>query len=208
MERYYFMLRFVPKEANLALLTGRCISIMHGYICKYEIEGLGVSFPAWSDESIGNVIAFVHKDADVLKTLRQQSYFNDMKECGFFMIGDVETVPSDCGEIRFKRNQGIAKMFVGEARRRLKRLEQRAFARGELFEPKKNSEPREFDAFHRIAISSQSNNQDYILHIQKCSVDKQVKAVFNRYGFATNQKLNGTVPDLSALIDSFNLINK
>jgi CRISPR-associated endonuclease Csy4 len=203
MQRYYFMVRFVPKEANLALLTGRCISIMHGYTCKHEIQGLGVSFPAWLDASIGNVIAFIHTDANVLNALMQQSYFQDMKKCGFFEVGDVSTVPNDCGEVRFKRNQGIAKMFVGEARRRLKRLEQRALARGEPFEPKKNSEPREFDTFHRIAISSQSNNQDYILHIQKCIEDKQAKAVFNRYGFATNQELNGTVPDLSMLIDSF-----
>ncbi|MBB1317333.1 type I-F CRISPR-associated endoribonuclease Cas6/Csy4 [Shewanella sp. SR43-4] len=203
MKRYYFMVRFIPKEANLALLTGRCISIMHGYICKHDIQGLGVSFPAWSGESIGNIIAFIHTDSNVLNALRLQSYFQDMKECGFFEVGEVSTVPTGFGEVRFKRNQGIAKMFVGEARRRLKRLEQRALVRGEHFEPKKNSEPREFDTFHRIAISSQSNNQDYILHIQKCIVEKQDKAVFNRYGFATNQELNGTVPDLSMLIDSF-----
>ena len=59
MQRYYFMVRFLPQEANLALLMGRCISVMHGYICKHEIKGLGVTFPAWSDASIGNIIAFV-----------------------------------------------------------------------------------------------------------------------------------------------------
>jgi CRISPR-associated endonuclease Csy4 len=130
MKRYYFMVRFLPEQANLALLMGRCISIMHGFICKHKIEGLGVSFPAWSDVSIGNIIAFVHTDIGVLNELRLQGYFQDMQECGFFKVGNVEAVPDDCVEVRFKRNQNIAKIFVGETRRRLKRLEKRALARG------------------------------------------------------------------------------
>ncbi|MDP5032818.1 MAG: type I-F CRISPR-associated endoribonuclease Cas6/Csy4, partial [Paraglaciecola sp.] len=69
MERYFFMVRFLPMEANLALLMGRCISIMHGYICKRDIASLGVTFPAWSDISIGNIIAFVHTDVTVLSEL-------------------------------------------------------------------------------------------------------------------------------------------
>ncbi|MCL1118325.1 type I-F CRISPR-associated endoribonuclease Cas6/Csy4 [Shewanella aestuarii] len=192
----------MPNEANLALLTGRCISIMHGYIGKHDIKGLGVSFPAWSDKSIGNVIAFVHSNADVLKGLQRQTYFQDMKDCGFFKVTNVESVPESCGEVRFKRNQAIAKLFVGEARRRLRRLEQRALARGETFNPLKKSEAKEVDVFHRIAISSLSSQQDYLLHIQKNMPEKQTEPVFNRYGFATNQKFNGTVPDLSNLLDS------
>ncbi len=167
MQRYYFMVRFLPEKANLALLTGRCISIMHGFIYKHEIKGLGVSFPAWSNASIGNVIAFVHTDIALLNKLRLQGYFQDMQERGFFSVGDVEAVPDDCGEVRFKRNQGIAKMFVGETRRRLKRLEKRALARGDIFNPSKSSELRELDNFHCIAIGSASTEQDFLLHVQR-----------------------------------------
>ncbi|MGW7678627.1 type I-F CRISPR-associated endoribonuclease Cas6/Csy4 [Shewanella sp. S23-S33] len=201
MQRYYFMVRFLPREANLALLMGRCISVMHGYICKHEIKGLGVTFPAWSDASIGNVIAFVHSDEIVLSELKQQSYFQYMKECGFFSLGNVDVVPDDCAEVMFKRNQEIAKMFVGEARRRLKRLEKRALARGETFNPIKNIQPREFYTFHRIAISSGSNKQDYLLHIQKMVAKEQTESLFSSYGFASNLQLNGTVPELSRLVD-------
>lgn len=203
MQRYYFMIKFLPEEANLALLTGRCISTMHGYICNYDIQGLGVSFPAWSDSSIGNVIAFVHSDGDILKELQNQSYFQDMKDCGFFSITNVEMVPENCGEVRFKRNQSIAKLFAGEARRRLKRLEKRALSRGETFNPDKNIEAREFNTFHRIAISSLSSQQDFLLHIQKNVIENQAEPVFNRYGFATNQQFNGTVPDLSKMTSCF-----
>ncbi|NRD72162.1 type I-F CRISPR-associated endoribonuclease Cas6/Csy4 [Shewanella sp. VB17] len=199
MQRYFFMVRFVPKEANLSLLTGRCISIMHGYICKHNIQGLGVSFPAWSDASIGDVIAFVHTDPAVLNDLKQQGYFHDMQEYGYFQIGQVEQVPEDCGEVRFKRNQGIAKLFVSETRRRLKRLEKRAISRGEVFNPEKNSEPREVGIFHCVALGSKSTDQDFLLHVQKESIELRAEAEFNQYGLATNQLLGGTVPDLSNL---------
>jgi CRISPR-associated endonuclease Csy4 len=197
MKRYYFMVRFLPKEANLALLTGRCISVMHGYIAKHDIQGVGVSFPAWSDTSIGDVIAFVHNDEAVLNELKQQAYFEDMKECGFFDVGHVEVVPLDCQEVRFKRNQAVAKLFVGETRRRLKRLEKRAIARGENFNPSKNSEARELDIFHCIAIGSTSTGQDFLLHVQKENVKKREEAEFNQYGLATNQLLRGTVPEFN-----------
>ncbi len=202
MKRYYLMVRFLPEQANLALLTGRCISIMHDFICKRKIEGLGVSFPAWSDVSIGNMIAFVHTDIAVLNELRLQGYFQDMQEYGAFNIGDVEAVPDDCVEVRFKRNQNIAKIFVGETRRRLKRLKKRALARGEIFDPNKSTEPRDREAFHRIAMSSDTSQQDYLLHIQRSMVGKRLDPMFNSYGFATNKQLNGTVPNLVNLVET------
>ena len=200
MKRYYFMIHFLPKEANLALLTGRCISIMHGFILKRDIQGVGVSFPAWSNLSIGNIIAFVHSDKKVLQMLKEQSYFEDMQSCGFFEITSVTAVPDNCEEVYFKRNQAIAKIFTGESRRRLKRLEKRALSRGEPFNPQKRVVSREFDVFHRIALSSNSNQNDYILHIQKQKGDSEAGVKFSNYGFSSNEKFNGTVPDLSPLI--------
>lgn len=194
------MVHFVPEEANCALLIGRCISIMHGYISKHCIEGIGVTFPAWSDSTIGNVIAFTHSDSNMLNDLRLQSYFQDMQECGFFKLRQVSDVPNDCLEVKFRRNQQVAKMFAGENRRRLKRLKKRALARGEPFLPEKGSKARDLDMFHRIAISSTSSQQDYLLHIQRDFVDKQTEPEFSCYGFASNIKFNGTVPDLSSFI--------
>ncbi|MGO3442297.1 MAG: type I-F CRISPR-associated endoribonuclease Cas6/Csy4 [Pseudoalteromonas distincta] len=202
MQRYYFIVQFLPKQANLALLTGRCISIMHGFILKHNIEGMGVTFPAWSDSSIGNVIAFVHKDMEILNSLKEQAYFVDMQDCGFFKISQILAVPESCKEIRFIRNQAVAKIFTGESRRRLKRLQKRALARGENFNPKKIEAPIEVDIFHRVAMTSKSSQEDYILHIQKQNADSQVEPDFSNYGFASNEKFKGTVPDLSLLIES------
>ncbi|MCK8137640.1 type I-F CRISPR-associated endoribonuclease Cas6/Csy4 [Pseudoalteromonas sp. 2CM28B] len=202
MQRYYFSVHFLPKQANLALLTGRCISIMHGFILKHNIEGMGVTFPAWSDSSIGNVIAFVHTDKEILTHLKEQAYLVDMQDCGFFKLSQVLAVPDSCEEVRFIRNQAVAKIFTGESRRRLKRLQKRASARGEDFNPKKIEAPREIDIFHRVAMTSKSSQEDYILHIQKQDVDCQAEPDFSNYGLASNEKFKGTVPDLSPLIDS------
>jgi CRISPR-associated endonuclease Csy4 len=122
-----------------------------------------------------------------------------MKDCGFFKLSEVSLVPNDCKEVRFKRNQSIAKIYVGESRRRLKRLEKRALARGEVFTPQKSSYSRELNVFHRIAISSNSTQEDYILHIQKEDIVSKAESSFSSYGFATNTRFKGTVPDLSLL---------
>lgn len=202
MTRYYFAVRFIPKDANLALLMGRCISVMHGFICKRNISGLGITFPAWSETSIGNVIAFVHADAAILEDLKQQPYFNDMAEYGFFSITNVTEVPLDCAEVRFKRNQAIAKIFAGEARRRLKRLEKRALARGEVFNPVKHNKEREFETFHCIAMGSTTTSQDFLLHVQRENVTTEQKPEFSKYGLASMNVNGGSVPELSCSIQT------
>lgn len=197
MIRYYFTVRFLPESANVNLLVGRCLFIMHGYICKQNIQGIGISFPHWSDESIGNVIAFFYSDKDELNMLSQQRFFNDMKECGFFSISSIEQVPDDCPEVRFVRNQTIKKIFPAEKRRRLERLKKRALAQGREFKPEKLKVAREFDNFHQIAVDSVSKSADVQLYIQKeCGVE-YCESSFNSYGLATNDKHLGTVPDLS-----------
>ncbi|QYJ75326.1 type I-F CRISPR-associated endoribonuclease Cas6/Csy4 [Shewanella sp. FJAT-52076] len=197
MQRYYFIVEFIPKRANLELLTGRCISVMHGFICKHNILGLGVSFPSWTEKSIGASVAFVHVDHDVLAELRSQSYFQDMQQVGFFRLGAVSAVPSNCKEVRFKRNQTIAKIFAKDSRRRLARLKKRAEARGEPFTPAIRNHAKELDPFHCVAVSSASTDQDFLLHIQKETVNQATSIEFNQYGLSTNQKFSGTVPDLN-----------
>lgn len=200
MTRYYFMIRFLPKEANFSLLCGRCISVMHGYVSQHNLQGVGVSFPAWTNSSIGHVIAFVHSDMSILDKLKQHAYFQEMQEYGVFEISCVQLVPSDCPEVRFRRNQRIAKMFVGELKRRLKRAEKRALARGEAFEVVHEVQVKDIEVFHFVTIASRSNGQDFCLHIQKDFVSTPLSAQFNSYGFATNELINGTVPDLSIVM--------
>ncbi|GAA5132933.1 type I-F CRISPR-associated endoribonuclease Cas6/Csy4 [Thalassotalea piscium] len=203
MTRFYFTVRFLPESANVNLLVGRCLFIMHGYITKHIIQGMGVSLPEWQQESVGAVVAFVHSDNRVLNELKQQNYFKDMQDCGFFAVSEVTQVPVDCPEVRFKRNQTIKKIFTSEKKRRLKRLEKRAKDQGKEFNPEKFSSVREFDFFHRISVASVSKSADVELYIQKQIDIDRIETGYNSYGLATNEKHSGTVPDLSKSFDSF-----
>ena len=195
--RYFFVVKFLPDNADTSLLCGRCISIMHGFINKNPTgkNAVGVSFPFWTEESLGNAIAFVAEDKELLIGLSFQPYFSLMKEEGLFELSGVLPVADDAKEVRFIRNQAIGKSFLGSKRRRMKRAQDRAEKLGNI-QPNKVNEDRVFDNFHRIPLSSQSTNQDIMLHVQKeeC-VDIRLNH-FNSYGLATNQAWKGTVPDL------------
>ena len=196
MTRYYFCIRYVPDRVDVCLLAGRCIWILHGFITKRLSSGIGMSFPNWSNESLGKSIAFVSQDKDVLELLSSQSYFQMMESEEVFSISPIEKVPDNCSEVRFKRNQNIAKCFVGERKRRLARAKRRAEARGEEFKPILNSAIRVIEPFHNAAVYSKSSNTTLMLHIEKQDNVNRVNNDFGNYGLATNENYLGTVPEL------------
>ncbi|MEZ8639207.1 type I-F CRISPR-associated endoribonuclease Cas6/Csy4 [Vibrio splendidus] len=197
-KRYYFCIRYTPVQADYELLAGRCISQMHLFMVnnRQAINKIGVSFPDWSDVTVGQTIAFVAEDKEMMIGLSFQPYFSLMVNEGLFEISSVFEVPDNAIEVRFTRNQTIGKSFLGSKKRRIKR----SMARAELLDAEPSlpvtNEERVIDSFHRIPISSGSSAQDYILFVQKESVGERVAANFSSYGLATNQESRGTVPDL------------
>ncbi|PQJ46304.1 type I-F CRISPR-associated endoribonuclease Cas6/Csy4 [Vibrio campbellii] len=197
-KRYYFCIRYTPVQADYELLAGRCISQMHLFMVnnRQVMNKIGVSFPDWSDVTVGQTIAFVADDKEVMVGLSFQPYFSLMVNEGLFEISSVCEVPDSAIEVRFVRNQTIGKSFLGSKKRRIKR----SMARAELsgFEPSlpATNEERAIDSFHRIPISSGSSGEDYILFVQKELVSERGVGNFNSYGLATNQERKGTVPEL------------
>ncbi len=197
-KRYYFCIRYTPVQADYELLAGRCISQMHLFMVnnRQSINKIGVSFPDWSDVTVGQTIAFVAEDKEMMIGLSFQPYFSLMVNEGLFEISSVFEVPDNAIEVRFTRNQTIGKSFLGSKKRRIKR----SMARAELLDvgtslPVTNEE-RIVDSFHRIPISSGSSGEDYILFVQKEFVSERGAVNFNSYGLATNQERKGTVPEL------------
>ncbi|EGR0692730.1 type I-F CRISPR-associated endoribonuclease Cas6/Csy4 [Vibrio parahaemolyticus] len=197
-KRYYFCIRYTPVQADYELLAGRCISQMHLFMVnnRQSINKIGVSFPDWSDVTVGQTIAFVAEDKEMMIGLSFQPYFSLMVNEGLFEISNVFEVPDNAIEVRFTRNQTIGKSFLGSKKRRIKR----SMARAELLDvgtslPVTNEE-RIVDSFHRIPISSGSSGEDYILFVQKEFVSERGAVNFNSYGLATNQERKGTVPEL------------
>lgn len=196
MSRDYFTITYLPANCDVTLLAGRCIGILHGFMSKRSCNHVGVSFPKWTDKHLGNQIAFVSEDKTALKNLSQQNYFEMMAHDRLFEVSTIKPVPADATEVRIIRDQSLGKLFMGEKRRRMERAKRRAEARGEEYIPQYASNDLEISTFHKIPITSKSNQNDFVLHLRLESTDS-IQNTFNSYGFATNKEYKGSVPLLS-----------
>nr|PMI96008.1 type I-F CRISPR-associated endoribonuclease Cas6/Csy4 [Vibrio lentus] len=163
---------------------------------RQAMNRIGVSFPDWNESTVGQTIAFVAEDKEMMVGLSFQLYFSVMVNEGLFEISSVCEVPDIAVEVRFVRNQTIGKNFLGSKKRRIKRSMARAELSGVEPSLPETNEVRVIDSFHRIPISSGSSGEDYILFVQKELVSEREAANFNSYGLATNQERKGTVPEL------------
>jgi len=202
LNRFYFFIKFIPQYTDNAFLIGRCIKVSHAFFAKHKVTGVGVSFPCWSEQDIGNALAFVSTDMKELEQLKAQPLFSVMADELIFEISDVLSVPDNLEEERFTLNYAIRKSFAGDKKRRLKRAKKRAEARGETYKPvlHMNTEKRVFDHYHTIPMNSKEKPDGFTLHVQKELGIEQHLADFLDYGFATNEQHRGTVPKLSSLM--------
>ncbi|TKF01297.1 type I-F CRISPR-associated endoribonuclease Cas6/Csy4 [Vibrio kanaloae] len=197
-KRYYFLIRYMPAQADHELLAGRCISQMHLFMVnnRQAMNRIGVSLPDWNESTVGQTIAFVSEDKEMMVGLSFQPYFSVMVNEGLFEISSVCEVPDTAVEVRFTRNQTIGKSFLGSKKRRIKRSMARSELSGVESSLPVSNEERVIDSFHRIPISSASSGEDYMLFVQKEFVSERIAVNFNSYGLAINQERKGTVPEL------------
>lgn len=199
MLRYFFSIRYLISQTNPSFFSGRCISILHGFMRCHEEDSIGVCFPQWSEASLGLSIAFVCHNRELLVDLACQRFFKTMEQEGFINTTSILLVPDDVNEIRFVRNQHIAKSFPGEIKRRLERGKRRARMRGEEFKPGSMPLEREVNRCHLIPLDSKSSQQRYPLFIHREEAN-EVEVGYNSYGLASAGRHAGTVPDLSSVI--------
>ncbi|WP_030072690.1 type I-F CRISPR-associated endoribonuclease Cas6/Csy4 [Halomonas alkaliantarctica] len=200
--RYFFYIRYLIPSANHAFLAGRCIACLHGFISgpKITSSGIGVSFPSWATDTVGDSIAFVSKDINALSYLSSVRYFKNMADEGFIEISDIKMVPATLEEVRFIRNQHVAKSFPGEIKRRLIRSKNRAEKRGETFMPGSVVSDRFVDYCHVIPIDSRSSGQRFPLYIQCEALSEESKCgSYNSYGLATQHTHSGSVPNFKQI---------
>ncbi|MGP8288336.1 type I-F CRISPR-associated endoribonuclease Cas6/Csy4 [Halomonas sp. AOP7-C1-8] len=189
-------------SANHAFLAGRCIACLHGFISGSEItsSGIGISFPSWATDTVGDSIAFVSKDFNALSYLSSARYFKNMADEGFINVSDIEIVPTTLEEVRFIRNQHVAKSFPGEIKRRLIRSKNRAEKRGETFIPGSVVSDRVVDHCHVIPIDSRSSGQRFPLYVQYEALGEESQCdSYNSYGLATKQTHFGSVPNFKQI---------
>ncbi|CDT77737.1 type I-F CRISPR-associated endoribonuclease Cas6/Csy4 [Vibrio alginolyticus] len=135
MKWYYKTITFLPERCNNESLAAKCLRILHGFNYKYETRNIGVSFPLWSDDTIGCKISFVSTSKVELDLLLKQRYFSQMKALHYFDISTTAVVPNDCEYVSFKRCQSFNKATPAGLATKMRRLEKRAIDRGESFDP-------------------------------------------------------------------------
>ncbi|AVI63311.1 type I-F CRISPR-associated endoribonuclease Cas6/Csy4 [Halomonas sp. GFAJ-1] len=200
--RYFFCIKYLMPSGNHAFLAGRCIACLHGFISGPKItnSGIGVSFPSWATGTVGDSIAFVSKDINALSYLSSARCFKNMADEGFIDVSDIKMVPEKLEEVRFIRNQHIAKSFPGEIKRRLIRSKNRAEKRGETFMPSSAVSDRFVDQCHVIPIDSRSSGQRFPLYVQLEALGEESKYNnYNSYGLATQYTYSGSVPNLKQI---------
>ncbi|MGF1711470.1 type I-F CRISPR-associated endoribonuclease Cas6/Csy4 [Vibrio kagoshimensis] len=194
---YYKTVTFLPARCNNESLAAKCLQILHGFNYEYETRNIGVSFPLWSDDTIGNKISFVSTNKIELDLLLKQHYFTQMKDLHYFDISNTKVVPDGCEYVSFKRCQSIDKATPAGQARKLKRLQKRAEARGEEFDLP-SIKPQEIVAlhhYHSLEEDSKSRDDSFRLNIRmfkESSLDGD--ALFSSYGLANTENTFQTVP--------------
>jgi CRISPR-associated endonuclease Csy4 len=197
MSRFFTKITFLPEQRNDAYLAGRCIQCLHGFVKRFDINTIGVSFPEWSVQSVGREIAFVSTSADFLSILNKQDYFKEMQQRGFFELTPVKCVEEQGScDVCFVRNQRIAKASPASLRREVARAKRRAAERGEKYKPQHVSRPEIGEGpFHKVPVHSHSTGKAFCLFIQKVDANENlVNTNFNSYGLSRAVKEMAAVP--------------
>lgn len=197
MDWYYVTIRFVANHCNNEAIAAKCIQILHGFNYRYDIRSIGVSFPNWCHETVGNKISFVSTEKLALDFLVKQRYFQEMQQLGYFEISETLLVPADCQFACFNRCQKIDKSSCAGLNRKLKRLARRAEARGEVFDHSKYSNYQliEIEHYHSLAAPSKSRSRNFRLNIQKTNnITQNDTPCFSSYGLANSTATLQSVP--------------
>lgn len=196
MKLYCISITYLPHDCDQALLAGRCIKVLHGFMSRNEQFNIAVSFPRWSEREIGRQIDLVSPDSDLLKLLLEQPYYQTMIENSLFEVSVIfELVDSDrC--VKFVRNQSIDKITPAAKARRLRRAQKRALERGESFNP---IAPRykEVDFFHSIPMESAASQMSYMLRVQRyesAHVNEGESFEVCSYGLSTKESRVALIP--------------
>ncbi|MHA2940397.1 type I-F CRISPR-associated endoribonuclease Cas6/Csy4 [Vibrio sp. RC27] len=194
---YYRSVTFLPEHRNNEVLVGKCLKKLHSFCKKYKTNAIGVSFPCWTEETIGNRITFVSQDPMKLDFLLSQTYFREMELLGYFVITSCTNVPTDCTYVLFRRNQMIDETTQLGQERKARRREARAIKRGEDTSIPKNIQQTIFivEHYHSVPMSSKSKKSKFRLNIQRELEPPSIeKSRFTSYGLSNKVDCLQSVP--------------
>ncbi|MEZ8655048.1 type I-F CRISPR-associated endoribonuclease Cas6/Csy4 [Vibrio splendidus] len=197
MNWFYKTVTFFPERCDNEVLAAKCLSTLHGFNYKYDTRSIGVSFPDWCEDTVGKKLTFISTSKVELDLLLKHHYFIQMRQLGYFDISATTKIPANCEYAAFTRNQSIDKSSAAGQARKLRRLEKRAIARGEAFNPAllKQKELIVLPHYHSLEVSSQSKNSIFRLNIQmKATHSFEGNSMFSSYGLSNTNNSYQAVP--------------
>ncbi|RQW65147.1 type I-F CRISPR-associated endoribonuclease Cas6/Csy4 [Vibrio viridaestus] len=197
MDWYYKTVTFLPKHRSNEALVAKCLKTLHGFNYHYNTRGIGVSFPLWSQETIGEKITFVSQNKMELDYLLSQQYFKEMVNLNYFHISSTKLVPKTCEYVAFRRNQKIDDSTPNGQARIQRRCQKRAIERGETYDPTTRDISSEhiFEHYHSIESKSTRKGQNFRLNIQMINAGSESNsAIFTSYGLSSKDNNWQQVP--------------
>jgi CRISPR-associated endoribonuclease Cas6/Csy4 subtype I-F len=163
----------------------------HFHTIVGKSEGcIAVSFPEWSDHSIGGAIRFLGSE-DQLQFISRSAWLNQNLERGLLDVSRIKKVPeSTTTYYRFFRNRSIEKQtpafFERIKRRYARKNKEHLFNKPHLEE---SIQTRVQSIVHAIPVDSSSTAQKgFVLFITReqveCPFDLQSNLKFSSYGLA------------------------
>ncbi|OOV88800.1 type I-F CRISPR-associated endoribonuclease Cas6/Csy4 [Oceanospirillum linum] len=200
MKWHYFIIRYIPSDADEFLLAGRCILALHHFLYRNKANSIGIHFPDWSDRSVGKRIAFMSENEDLLTWFKKERYFLTMAENDLFEMTEiVQTSLTDKKGVAFVRNQKAGKLTSASKARRIRRAKRRAEARGEVYKSRNQESDRELDHFHSIHMESTSTGKAFTLFVGKVEEPGTglSQKEFNSYGLSSQNQQMVLLPIIS-----------
>lgn len=195
MQRFFKTIQFLPEDRNNEVLAGKRIHILHGVCKRHNINNIGISFPDWCYETIGERMTFVSTNQQHLDYLLNQEYFFRMLQLEYFSISDTKLITiTPTQEAIFIRNQAIDNNSPGAVRRDIKRAKKRALERGIQYIEPYASTQKTFEHYHQVPVASQSTKTDFKINIQQFKVDHKIEGHFGHYGLSNKSDKQCSVP--------------
>lgn len=186
---YYLDIKLTDLSKFTAMDIKKIYQHFHTIVGKSE-GCIAVSFPEWSDQSIGGVIRFLGSE-DQLQFISRSAWLNQNIERGLLDVSRIKKVPESATTYyRFYRNRSIEKQtpafFERIKRRYVRKNKEYLFNKPQLEE---STMACVRTIAHGIAVDSNSTEQKgFVLFIMREQVerpfDMQNNLKFSSYGLA------------------------
>ena len=206
--RYFFKAYFCDPSSDYFLLAARCHRVLHGFQCRHDLRIIGVTYPQWSEYSVGKCIGFICQDERILNQFSTQPFFHRMHQINKLNYSSVQKVQDGFPEGQFIRIQNPDKFSIVWIERENRRRAKRGL---EPFQsvPRSRSIPHHHSLDVNIFQGKLSAGSGYRpdisigkrkrfnLHIHRECISSQQSGQFSSYGLSGAFN-TGTVPLLTS----------